>query len=78
MMGRLQLYALLALAFMAGLAGIYMSGVQRGIDRQRSKIDRARLDKIGKAKEIKHDVEILDDSGLADRASRWLRNDDQR
>lgn len=76
MMGRLQLYGLLALAFMAGLVGIYMAGVQRGIDRQRSKIDRARLDKIGKAKEVKDDVEILDDSGLADRAARWLRHDD--
>jgi len=75
MMGRLQLYGLLALAFVAGLVGIYMAGVQRGIDRQRSKIDRSRLDKIGKAKEVKDDVEILDDSGLADRASRWLRND---
>ena len=73
---RLQLWALVGLAFVAGIAGIYMAGVQRGIDRQRSKIDRTRLDKIGKAKEVKNDVEILDDSGLADRASRWLRHDD--
>lgn len=72
---RLQLWALVGLAFVAGIAGIYMAGVQRGIDRQRTKIDRARLDKIGKAKEVRDDVEILDDSGLADRASRWLRHD---
>jgi len=74
---KLQLYLFVALAFVAGVLGIYMSGVQRGIDRQRSKIDRARLDKIGKAKEAREDVEILDDSGLADRASQWLRNDDR-
>ena len=74
---KLKLYLFVAVAFVAGVLGIYMSGVRRGIDRQRSKIDRARLDKIGKAKEIKDDVEILDDSGLADRASQWLRNDDR-
>lgn len=73
---KVQLYLLVALAFAAGVFGIYMAGVQRGIDRQRSKIDRARLDKIGKAKEARDDVEILDDSGLADRASQWLRHDD--
>ena len=53
---RLQLYALVALAFVAGLLGIYMAGVQRGIDRQRTKIDRARLDKIGQAKEIEDEI----------------------
>ena len=74
---KLQLYLFVALAFVTGVLGIYMSGVQRGIDRQRSKIDRARLDKVGKAKEAREDVEILDDSGLADRASQWLRNDDR-
>lgn len=71
---RLQLWALVALAFVAGIAGIYMSGVQRGIDRHRSKIDRARLDKIGQAKEIEDAVNA--DPYLVDRASRWVRRDD--
>jgi hypothetical protein len=70
---RLQLYALLALAFMAGILGIYMSGVQRGIDRQRSKIDRARLDKIGQAKEIEDAVNA--DPHLVDRARQWVREE---
>jgi len=70
---RLQLYALLALAFMAGILGIYMSGVQRGIDRQRTKIDRARLDKIGQAKEIEDAVNA--DPDIVSRASRWLREE---
>ena len=71
---RLQLWALIGLAFVAGIAGIYMSGVQRGIDRQRSKIDRARLDKIGQAKEIED--EINSDPYLVDRARQWVRKDD--
>jgi len=70
---RLQLYALLALAFMAGILGIYMSGVQRGIDRQRTKIDRARLDKIGQAKEIEDAVNA--DPHLVDRARQWVREE---
>ena len=70
---RLQLYALVALAFAAGVLGIYMAGVQRGIDRQRTKIDRARLDKIGQAKEIEDAVNA--DPHLVDRAKQWLRED---
>ena len=70
---RLQLYALLALAFVAGIAGIYMAGVQRGIDRQRTKIDRARLDKVGQAKEIEDAVNA--DPHLVDRARQWVREE---
>lgn len=70
---RLQLYLFVALAFVAGVLGIYMSGVQRGIDRQRSKIDRARLDKIGQAKEIEDEINA--DPHLVDRARQWVRKD---
>lgn len=70
---RLQLYALLALAFVAGVLGIYATGVQRGIDRQRSKLDRARLDKIGQAKEIEDAVNA--DPHLVDRAKQWVREE---
>jgi len=70
---RLQLYALVGLAFVAGIVGIYMTGVQRGIDRQRTKIDRARLDKIGQAKEIEDAVNA--DPHLVDRARQWLREE---
>lgn len=71
---RLQLWALIGLAFVAGVLGIYMSGVQRGIDRQRSKLDRDRLNKIGQAKEIEDAVNA--DPHLVDRAKQWVRKDD--
>lgn len=71
---RLQLWALIGLAFVAGVLGIYMSGVQRGIDRQRSKLDRARLDKITEAKEIEDEINA--DPHLVDRARQWVRKDD--
>lgn len=78
MMGRLQLWALIGLAFMAGLFGIYKAGARAGVDRARQKLDQRRLDNFAIAKEVEDDVEILDDTGLSDRASKWLRNDDKR
>ena len=78
MMARLQLWALIGLAFMAGLIGIYKAGARAGVDRARQKLDQRRLDNFATAKEVNDEIEILDDTGLSDRASRWLRNDDQR
>ena len=75
---RLQLWALVALAFIASIFGIYASGVQRGIDRTKRKIDEKRLDNFAAAKEVSDEVQILDDSGLADRASKWVRSKDQQ
>jgi len=71
---RLQLYALVALAFVAGLFGLYWSGVQRGINRQRTKIDRQRLDQINRAKEIEDEINA--DPDIVSRAARWVRRDD--
>jgi len=57
MFGRIQLYALLAFAFVAGMLGIYVSGVQRGIDRTKRKIDEKRLSSMKTAKEVEDEVE---------------------
>lgn len=73
---RLQLYALIGLAFIAGLLGIYKAGARAGVDRMRQKIDQQRLDNFATAKEVSDEVEILDDTGLSDRASKWLRRKD--
>lgn len=78
MFGRIQLYALLAFAFVAGMLGIYVSGVQRGIDRTKRKIDEKRLSNMKTAKEVEDEVEILDDPHLADRANEWVRSKDKR
>lgn len=74
MLSRIQLYLLIGAAFVLGAVGIYASGVQRGIDRQRSKIDQDRLDKITEAKEIED--EVRGDDNIAVRAQRWVRHDD--
>ena len=74
MLPRVQLYLLIGAAFVLGAVGIYASGVQRGIDRQRSRIDRDRLSKIAEAKEIED--EVRGDPDVASRAQRWVRRDD--
>ena len=75
MLTRLQLYALLAFAFVAGIFGVYVSGVQRGIDRARARVNEDRLDAIKTAKEIEDEVRSADDPYLVDRASQWVRKD---
>lgn len=77
MIARLQLYALIGLAFLAAVFGIYKAGARAGVDRMRQKIDQRRLENVATAKEIREDVEILGDVGLSARASKWLRRKDQ-
>lgn len=71
---RIQLYLLIGAAFLLGAVGIYVSGVQRGIDRTRNKINEKRLDVVRTAKEVENEVESLGDTSLADRANEWVRN----
>jgi hypothetical protein len=72
-MARLQLYFLLGAAFILGVVGIYASGVQRGIDRSRNRINEQRLENVRTAKEVEDEVQSLDDTSLADRAHEWVR-----
>jgi len=73
---KLKLYALIGLAFVAAVLGIYKAGARAGVDRMRQKIDQRRLDNFAAAKEVSDEVEILDDVGLSDRANKWLRRKD--
>jgi hypothetical protein len=76
MFSRIQLYLFIGAAFVLGAVGIYASGVQRGIDRTQRRIDKQRLDNMKTAKDVKDEVEILDDVDLARRAQRWVRKSD--
>jgi len=77
MFGKLQLYGLIALAFIAGVFGIYASGVQRGIDKTKRKIDEKRLANMKTAKEIDDEIQSLDDTGLVNRSREWVRKDNE-
>lgn len=73
MIYRVKLYALIAAAFILGFIGIRAFWIDEGITKEQQRRDQDRLDALKKANEVRHDVEILDDAGLADRASKWLR-----
>lgn len=77
MFSKLQLYGLIALAFIAGVFGIYMSGIQRGIDKTKRRIDEQRLSNMKTAKEVDDEVTSADDQRLADIASEWVRKDNE-
>lgn len=73
---KIKLCLLVVFAFAAGVLGIYFAGVQRGIDNNRSKLDKKRLDKISTAKKIEDEVDA--DPYLVDRANQWLRHKDKQ
>lgn len=71
---RAKLYALIALAFVAGVFGIKMHWMNAGEERLRNKLEAQRRKALEEAKEIRDEVEALDRDTLMRRASRWVRN----
>ena len=70
---RLKLYVALAVAFVLGLLRWRSGAVDHAITALSIERERARLDAALKAKQAKEEVDALDDMGLANRASLWLR-----
>ena len=75
---RLKLYALLALAFVAGALGIYSANLRLKAERQRREIAERRLKAVTTKMEVRDEIEIMDDERLSDRAREWVRSDDDR
>ena len=59
-------------AFVAAIGYAYLRGRKSAVDRAKARQAEQRLDAALKAKEVEHEIEILDDVGLADRANEWL------
>ena len=76
-MQKLQLYALIGAAFVLGLIGIYSTGVARGQDKIRRKIDEQRLSNIKMQKVIDDEIKAMDDTELSERANTWVRKDNR-
>lgn len=72
---KLQLYGLIAVTFVLGLLGIYSAGVSRGQDKIKRKLDQKLIDNMRTAKDIDDEIDTLNDTSLADRASEWVRKD---
>ena len=74
-MQKLQLYALVGAAFVLGLIGIYSTGVARGQDKIKRKIDEKRLSNMKIQKVIDDEIKAMDDTELSERANTWVRKD---
>ena len=72
-MFKLKLYAIGALAFIAALLKLRHDAVSQALFKVQADQAEKRIDAMRAAKEIEDEIEVLDDSGLADRASRWVR-----
>lgn len=76
-MAKLQLYMLVCAGFVLGLLGIYSSGVARGQDKIKRKMDQKLIDNMRTSKEVDDEITELNDVSLARRANKWLRSDSE-
>ena len=74
---RLKLYVIGVAAFVLALLGIYWTGKRDGAAAVKADHMANRLDDIKRAKEIDDELDSLSDLYLVDRASQWVRKDEQ-
>jgi len=70
---RIKLYAIGAVVFIAALLKLRHDAVSKALYKMQADQAEKRIDAMRAAKEIENEIEVLDDSGLADRASKWVR-----
>jgi len=70
---RIKLYAIGAAVFIAALLKLRHDAVSKALYKMQADQAEKRIDAMRAAKEIEDEIEVLDDSGLADRASKWVR-----
>jgi hypothetical protein len=70
---RLKIYAIGAVVFIAALLKLRHDAVSKALLNLQADQAEKRIDAMRAAKEIEDEIEVLDDSGLADRASKWVR-----
>jgi len=70
---RIKLYAIGAAVFIAALLKLRHDAVSKALFELQADQAEKRIDAMRAAKEIEDEIEVLDDSGLADRASKWVR-----
>jgi beta-lactamase regulating signal transducer with metallopeptidase domain len=77
-LARIKMYLWIIGAALVAVVTVYFRGKADGRDDLEYEIKDKRLEDMTTAKEIEDEIEILDDTGLADRASKWVRNGDGR
>ena len=77
-LGKLKLYAVLIGAALLAVVTVYFRGRADGRVEMEYEIKDKRLENLLVEKEVRDEIEILDDDGLRDRASEWVRKDNRR
>lgn len=74
MFGKVKIWLAAAVAVGVAFIAAYLRG--RSDEKVDSKLRgyEDTLDKMRTAREVDREIEVLDDTGLADRASKWLRD----
>ena len=72
---KLQLYLLIGAAFILGVLGIYSSGIARGQDKIKRKMDQKLIDDMRLAKDVDDEINSMDDDSLGKLANKWMRSD---
>jgi len=67
----MDLLVTIGAAITSGLV-MYFFGYRKAGKARAAKQTEQRLEDVKTAREVRDEIEILDDSGLADRASKWL------
>jgi len=78
LLGRLKTYLAAAGVILAALIFAYFRGKRDSIHEYEQEADQNLIDSLRMARETEDEIEALDDIGLGQRASAWLRQTDTR
>jgi hypothetical protein len=78
LLGRLKTYLAAAGLVLAAVLAAYFRGKRDSVHEYEREADQHLLDSVRMARETENEIEALDDIGLGQRASAWLRKTDTR
>jgi hypothetical protein len=76
LLGRLKTYLAAAGVVLGAILVAYFRGKRDSVHEYEREADRHLIDSMRTAREVEDEIESLDDVGLGERASKWLRNAD--
>jgi len=76
LLGRIKTYLAAAGVVLAAVLIAYFRGKRDSIHEYEREADQHLIDSMRTAREVEDEIESLDDVGLGERASKWLRNAD--
>ena len=78
LLARLKTYLAAAGLVLGAILVAYFRGKRDSVHEYEREADQHLIDSLRVAREVENEIETLDDTGLGERASKWLRNADTR